>query len=293
MIDVSIIIVNYNTKDLLNDCITSIKSNTSNISYEILVSDNGSTDDSLSLLKEKFPEVIIIENKENLGFGTANNRALQFAKGKYILYLNSDTVFLNNALKYFIDYWENNNHKEQIGALGCNLVDNDFELTHSCGCFPSYNQEVKSRLITFPKIIIKRVLFSLGKNYQKTLPNPPEFTLGEVDYITGADLFLLNNDFAKYDEQFFLYYEEVDLELRLKENNLKRIMIDGPKIQHLCKVLKNQKNDVELFKSFSHIHSDKSCFKYFRKNTNKKCSLLKFAIKINWLAAGVKHENFI
>ena len=98
-IDVSVIIVNYNTKDLLRDCINSVIEQTKNISFEIIVSDNGSSDGSIEMLKAEFPKVIILNNKENLGFGKANNRGAEISNGKYLFLLNSDTVLLNNAIK--------------------------------------------------------------------------------------------------------------------------------------------------------------------------------------------------
>ena len=106
MCDVSIIIVNYNTKQLLADCLKSIYEQTNNIDFEVIVSDNGSVDGSIEMLKRDFSQVILIENNANLGFGAANNRGLEVAKGKYIFYLNSDTVLLNNAVKIFFDYLE-------------------------------------------------------------------------------------------------------------------------------------------------------------------------------------------
>ena len=105
---VSIIIVNYNTKELLNNCLKSIYKYTKDIDFEIIVSDNGSTDNSISMLKTEFPQVVIVDNGKNLGFGAANNKGLEIAKGKYIFYLNSDTLILNNAVKIFYDYFEAN-----------------------------------------------------------------------------------------------------------------------------------------------------------------------------------------
>ena len=96
--DVSIIIVNYNTRDLLKDCLISIYKHTTEIDFEVIVSDNGSVDGSIEMLKQEFSQVVLIENNANLGFGTANNRGLAVARGKYIFYLNSDTILLNNAV---------------------------------------------------------------------------------------------------------------------------------------------------------------------------------------------------
>ena len=116
--DVSIIIVNYNTMDLTRNCLKSVFEQTKDISFEVIVSDNGSNDGSIEMIKSEFPQVVLIENNANLGFGAANNRGLKMTKGKYIFYLNSDTVLLNNAVKNFFDYWENSPEKEKIGAFG-------------------------------------------------------------------------------------------------------------------------------------------------------------------------------
>ncbi|MGN0729950.1 glycosyltransferase [Treponema sp.] len=100
-LDVSIIIVNYNTLELTKNCLKSIFEQTNGILFEVIVSDNGSTDGSIEMIKSEFPQVILIENNANLGFGAANNRGLKIEKGKYIFYLNSDTVLLNKAVKIF------------------------------------------------------------------------------------------------------------------------------------------------------------------------------------------------
>lgn len=290
--DVSIIIVNYNTCELLKNCIASVYEHTKEIKFEIIVSDNGSKDNSISMLKENFPQVILIENNENLGFGKANNRALKIASGKYIFYLNSDTVIHNNAVKIFFDYWENSINKDEIGALGCNLIGFNKEKMPSCGSFPDYKTEVKERLKQAPKLFIKRIIFALGKTYNKKPDPETNIVFGKVDYVTGADLFLLNNEDAYYDERFFLYFEETDLELQLNKKNKFAYMIDGPQISHLCNVLGQQKNDVELMRSFSHKQYDISCVKYFRKNLkpdkNSLCLGLRFAVFLTWIAARVK-----
>ena len=137
-LDVSIIIVSYNTRELTINCLKSIYKNTKDISFEVIVSDNGSTDGSVEMIKTEFPQVVLIENNANLGFGAANNRGLAVAKGKYVFYLNSDTVILNNCLKIFYDYWENSPEKDKIGALGTNLLDANRNIAPSSSGFISY-----------------------------------------------------------------------------------------------------------------------------------------------------------
>lgn len=234
--DVSIIIVNYNTKQLLKDCLNSIYEHTKDIDFEIIVSDNGSKDGSVEMIKTEFSQVILIENNANLGFGKANNRALAVAKGKYIFYLNSDTILLNNAVKLFFDYFEENKEKENIGALGCNLLDKQGNINASYASYPNFNGKIKD-LIHANYGLWKHIFFKIiHKKIENTGKHKSiyEKKIGEVGFIIGADLFIENNEFAKFDEKYFLYLEETDLEWNLyKKTGKKCYLIEGPKIIHL------------------------------------------------------------
>ena len=117
--DVSIIIVNYNTADLIVDCIESINRYTKDISFEIIVVDNNSSDKSCSVLEEKFNNIILIKSKDNLGFGRANNLGALTAKGKYLLLLNSDILLIDNSIKKFFDFMEE--QPNEVAACGGNL----------------------------------------------------------------------------------------------------------------------------------------------------------------------------
>src|SRR3989344_8809750 len=101
--DLSVIIVNWNTKKLLENCLASIFKFTEDVNFEVIVVDNGSEDDSPKLVKEKFPQVKLIPNKENLGFTKANNQGIKISKGKYILLLNSDTYLIENSFRKLLD----------------------------------------------------------------------------------------------------------------------------------------------------------------------------------------------
>lgn len=270
--DVSIIIVNYNTRELLRNCLESIYQHTININFEVIVSDNGSQDGSVEMIKKDFSQVILIENNANLGFGTANNRGLAIAKGKYIFYLNSDTVLLNNAVKLFYDYWENSPDKESIGALGCNLQDGEGNVTHSWANFPDCNTAIID-LIRLNYGMIKLCCFKvLGKKFPEiaTETKVVKKKIGEVDFIIGADLFLKNDNNAFFDEAIFLYTEEVDLQFQLKKENKKRLLIDGPVILHLEGA--SSKNFIKSpfpdITSFSSKCKNISRVYYFRKNSS-------------------------
>jgi GT2 family glycosyltransferase len=230
-IDVSVIIVNYNTKILLYGCLVSIFKQTKGVFFEVIVSDNASTDGSVEMLAEYFPEVILIENEKNLGFGAANNRGLEIANGKYIFYLNSDTILLNNAIKMFCDFWENYPNKNRLGALGCNLVDENGYVSKSYGCFPTTATEIKNMSFLIVRSLVISILFFLGINY-KSKPRSVTRKYGIVDFVSGAAFFLKNDEFAYFDRRYFLYYEETDLQFELKRNGRNQILIDGPEICH-------------------------------------------------------------
>lgn len=290
--DVSIIIVNYNTKELTRNCLKSIYEHTYDIDFEVIVSDNGSIDGSIEMIRTEFPQIILIENKANLGFGAANNRGLKIAKGKYIFYLNSDTVLLNNAVKMFFDYWENSPEKETIGALGGILLDENLHIIHSGADFPNYMFICRTVLHQIKFHVLKTIVYLLrcGYLYQKIRKERyfcVKVIVGEQKgYITGADLFLKNNLYAEFDENFFMYYEETDLELRLKEHGLKRIIINGPQIQHLTRKLEGMFSVAKP----SDVFMQNSAIYYSIKNLNKKNPLiLKILIFIDKLNPFVKN----
>lgn len=266
--DVSVIIVNYNTKELTRNCLRSVFEQTKGIDFEVIVSDNGSTDGSIEMMRTEFPRIVLIENNENLGFGAANNRALKVAKGKYVFYLNSDTLLLNNAVKIFFDYWEENGERENLGALGCNLLDKSFEITHSFATFPHIKSLVFSYAMRNIRFDVKRLFHFFNFDYtrwNKKLIYKEYF--GKVDYITGADLFLKNNKYAKFDERYFLYSEEVQLEYNLAKDGLNRLIIDGPKIMHLQGSSDEAFNeDLKKYTTFGKVQMDISTVKFIKYN---------------------------
>src|SRR3989344_8923284 len=116
----SIVILNYNTKDLLRDCLLSLKKVRGEIDFEVIVPDNGSTDGSPEMAEKDFPWVKrVVKIGKNLGFAAGNNKARQFASGKYVLFLNSDTVVHKNTLKYTLTYLKK---RRDVGALTCKIV---------------------------------------------------------------------------------------------------------------------------------------------------------------------------
>lgn len=217
--DVSIVIVNYNTRDLLFTCIDSIYRNTFGCTFEIIVVDNASTDESETYIKKHYPQVIWINAGANLGFGRANNQGIQSAIGKYIFLLNSDTILCNDAISRFFIYAEEHSD-EKIGILGAWLLDKAHNINASYGDFPSPKSE-----FTY--------LFGKLRSEKKSISEPVD---RNVDYIIGADMFLRKDlflQFSGFDPNFFMYYEETDLQYRMAKAGYIRRIITGPQIIHL------------------------------------------------------------
>ena len=262
ILDVSIVIVNYNTKKLLKNCLRSIFEQTKDIFFEVIVSDNGSEDGSVEMIKTEFPKVILIENNANLGFGAANNLGLKIAKGKYIFYLNSDTILLNNAIKIFFEYWETSVEKERIGCLGAMLLDSKLNFNTSYGNLPSAANELKYLRNCFLSSLYIKAIYS---KFHKVNHNKEFY--GEVGYVMGADLFLRNDKNAKFDERYFMFYEESDMQNLLKKENKKNFIIKGPKIIHLEGGSDNRSKLVYNFKNLTSIYYWESCILYLNKNS--------------------------
>lgn len=221
--DVSVIIVNYNTRQLLCDCLVSIHDKTTGIDYEVIVVDNDSKDDSREVVTSRFPWVKWIQSDENLGFGRANNLGMKHAQGKYFFFLNSDTLLVNNALLEFYRYSEAN---PGFGALGCILYGKDMKPCHSYGRFPTQGQVLKETLAKYLRFLKDKSKFNPKKS------NSPI----RVDYITGADLWVPRSVFEKvggFDPKYFMYFEESDWQCRMKKSGFDRIIIPGPEIIHL------------------------------------------------------------
>ncbi|KAA6312508.1 N-acetylglucosaminyl-diphospho-decaprenol L-rhamnosyltransferase [termite gut metagenome] len=222
--DVSIIIVNYNTCDLTSQCLASVYENTKDVSFEIIVVDNNSSDNSVQYIKDRFSQIIFIENDSNYGFGRANNKGIEIAKGRNILFLNSDTKLLNNAVKILSDYLDRN---ILVGICGGNLFDEEMKPAHSYRMIlPSIQWEMG---LFFGNGLNKIVC---RKNRIFNYTGKPR----EVAYITGADLMIKRNvldSVGYFSSAFFMYYEETDLCCRVHHKGYKIRSLPDAKIQHL------------------------------------------------------------
>lgn len=227
-IQVSIVIINYNTRKMTQECISSVIEKTKEISYEIILVDNRSTDDSREFF-EKDSRIRYIYSFENLGFGRANNVGMLLANGEYIFLLNSDTLLVNNAIKMLYEYAEN--HKETKMFLGGWLLDGNMKHIHSFADITTMKSLLKSAWSSYTNLFKKDKSFQSVENYERA-----ENAM-EVGYVTGADMFYHRSVFEKYggfDYHFFMYYEESDWQWRMKQYGIKSIVIKGPEIIHLC-----------------------------------------------------------
>lgn len=211
----SIIIVNYNTRELTRDCIKAVKAHFTPLLYEIIVVDNHSADGSVEYLQQLFPFITVIANDKNHGFGTANNIGVARAIGEYIFLLNSDTIVINNVLSKFVNFYTKNGHSNP-GVLGSLLLSQDNEVVHSYGDFPYPLQQ-----------------FAKGKQVQRELAIH-YFT--RVDIIVGADMFMKKavfELFGGFDTNIFLYEEELELQYRLQKSGYPSLLLNEKGIIHL------------------------------------------------------------
>lgn len=240
--DVSVIIVNYKTKELCADCIESVFDKTEGLSYEVILVDNNSNDGSVSYLADKFGNSIrIVESETNLGFGRANNLGFNIAQGKYLFLLNSDTVLINNAIKLLYDYIDAN---KDIGIVGGNLFNKNREPMHS------YMFEYPSLKNDFVPNIVTRLWRKL--NYSR---DNREFNAGdepiEVGYVTGADMMVRRDAVEKcggFDPEFFMYSEEVELTHRIRMQGYKVYSVPKARIIHLEGASSGAKTKLNKFK---------------------------------------------
>jgi hypothetical protein len=231
MVDVDICIVNWNTKDLLKSCLTSIFGQTEGINYRVWVVDNGSTDGSPQMVEQEFPGVRLIRNHQNVGFTKANNQVLRSSSGRYVLLLNSDTDLVGNAVKGMADFMDT---RPDTGACGCMVLNKDGSLQLSCGRFPRlvsifFGGVTCNRI--FKRIFGDRVFFA-----EFGLTEQDHHVIREADFVKGCCIMLRKSSVEKIgfmDEGIFMYFEEIDLCYRLKQAGEKVMYTPHVQIVHL------------------------------------------------------------
>ncbi len=200
----SVIILNYNVRYFLEQCVLSVQKALESMDAEIIVVDNNSTDDSCAMMKKRFPNVKLIENKENSGFPKGNNIGVSQAKGEYICILNPDTVVAEDTFTKVLAFAKK---QKDLGIIGCKLID-------GTGNFlPESKRGIPTPFVAFTKITSLYKLFpeTFGKYYAQHLS---ENETGKVDILVGAFMLMkrdLYNEIGGYDENCFMYSDDIDL----------------------------------------------------------------------------------
>jgi GT2 family glycosyltransferase len=256
--DLSIIIVNYNTGHLLGKCLSSLyRDEDKSLQFEIFVVDNGSKDGTLSEIEKEYPRVNYIKNRENLGFSRANNQAIARAKGKNILLLNSDTEVLPGSLGKMVKF--STSHPE-IGVIGSKLLNRDGSLQYSFGKFPT--TFATALRLFLPPSKRKYVLHGYGKAHP-------------VDWVSGASFMVKKEVIEKVgplDEDYFMYYEETDWCYRIKGAGWEVFYFPGARVIHDSG---NKKRERKILREIRRSH-----LLFYKKNySKKKFSILK---KLVW-----------
>lgn len=214
----TVVILNYNVRYFLEQCILSVQKATENLKAEIIVIDNDSKDDSCEMVKTRFPTVLLIENKENVGFSKANNQAVAVAKGEYVCILNPDTAVSEDTFTKAIKYYES---VENIGALGVYLMDGT----------GNFLPESKRNLPT-PKVSLLKLTGFNKKYYAGHLS---ETSNGEAEVLVGAFMLLKRSIYEEvdgFDEDYFMYGEDIDLSYKITKAGYKNHYLGTTVVLH-------------------------------------------------------------
>jgi GT2 family glycosyltransferase len=210
-VDVSIIVVSFNTRDVLRECLLSVRSEISSLLVQIIVVDNASSDGSPEMIKRDFPEVELIQSTINLGFGAANNLGIKSARGRYIVLLNSDAFLTEGSLHRSVAHM---NDSPRVGLGGSRLIGRDGSWQPSARMFPT----VLNDFIVHSGLAARYPQSRFFGRADRTWANVME--AAEVDWVPGAFSIIRSDALITtgfFDPRFFLYYEEVDLCKRIKE----------------------------------------------------------------------------
>ena len=249
--DVSVIIVSYNCKNFLEICIDSVLSSFSNISGEIIIIDNNSTDGTKKFLRKFKHNIILIENNTNLGFARANNLGFANAKGKFLLFLNPDTIIGENLIENYIKFYSS---KKNVGLLSCRMVDGRGEF------LPESKRNTPSKSIALKKI------FNLNAGYYSELD---AYEFGKVDVVCGANIFVEKNKFNElgmFNEKYFMYGEDIELSIKSKLKGYDNYYSGKNSIIHF----KGESND----DYFRHIKNFYGAISIYQKNMGSSSHLL-------------------
>ena len=238
--DISIVIVNWNTKDLLRDCLKSVYQTVKDVKFEVIVVDNASNDGSVAMVTEEFTDVVIIENSENRGFGAANNQAFAVMKGRYALLLNTDAVLTENAVHELFTFMENH---EEAAMAGGQLLDRDGSRQNSIANFPTIFTLLFN--ISFLEYLFPRKYPS--KRYKHEKPLAVESVIGACVMVRKKAM----DEVGVFDERYFFFFEETDWALQMRVAGWRVYHVPSAMIYHLQgkSIGTNIRSRIEFYRS--------------------------------------------
>jgi GT2 family glycosyltransferase len=225
--DASVIIVSWNTRQILRDCLRSVYEQTRGIDYETIVVDNASSDGSAEMVKQDFEKAILIANERNQGLAAANNQGMAVAKGRYLLLLNSDTIVLDNAIAKAVEFADRH---PDAAVTGCRVMNPDRSLQPTCFMYPSLLNMFLAATYLY-KLFPRSRLF--GRERMTWWDRDDE---RDVEVVTGCMMLVRREavaDVGAMDERYFMYCEETDWCYRFKQGGWRVMFTPSAEIIHL------------------------------------------------------------
>lgn len=272
--DFTVAVISYNTKDLLRDCLKSVYDSESLTTYQVVVVDNNSTDGSPKMIKAEFPESLLIENQDNIGFARACNQALEATRAEYVLVLNSDTVITDGCVDTLSEYMKSH---EDVGVVGPLILNFDGSVQYSCRDFPSF---LDATVHAFVGAILPLNPFS--KRYKKI--ECDHKSEQEVDWVSGAAMCIRKeaaNSVGLFDQKYYMYVEDMDFCYRLWQADRKVVYVPEAKVYHHIGQSSRQQSAKMV------IEHQKSIYRFYSKlYEDKPWRYLKFLIAVGLFLRG-------
>lgn len=256
-LDLSIVIVNWNTREFLDRCLASIHKSLSGLRFEVIVADNNSSDGSAKMIREKYPRVRLIENKMNYGFARANNQAIGESRGRYVLVLNSDTILFSGTIEKLIEFMDG---RKEAGAVSPRILNVD-------GSIQSQGRDLPSLSSTFLQYFLPHRIYRIIED----LLRRQKGEILQVDGLSGSAMLIRKKALLSvglFDEKLPLYAEDIDLCYRIKKAGWKMYCCANVSISHL------EGASTSLVPVKSKVKADIAPYAYFEKHYGKRVALL-------------------